>query len=155
MEEFYRQFKRKKGPKVFPKRNDQAISRRKGELGEVFDQIENGDCISQGEAAISCNFGTRGGIRSIFQNIGNLANEFRGTPNWDGGDDVIMGDSVDAISNDLLPIGGGPGKEGRFQMAKYRGESERTQEEKNILISLALIWGCGNCEPVPFKIESK
>ena len=71
-----------------------------------------------------------------------------------GGDDVIMGDLVDAVSNDLLEIGGEPGKEGQVRMVKFRGVSGGNQAERKILMAFSPMGG-SNCDTSPFKIARK
>ena len=49
------------------------------------------------------------------------------------------GDFVEAVSNDLLEIGGELEKEGLVQMGKYRRGGGRIQEEKKISTAMALM----------------
>ena len=118
--EFYRQFKKKAGKKAFPK-NRRVVSKRKGDrrfrtiLGNM-------------------------GVGSIFQNIGGDTEErVLGNAEMGGVNDFLMWDLVGAVSGDLLEINEASGKEGKVQMVKFRGESGRNKEEKNILTALALM----------------
>ena len=101
----------------------------------VCDQKEIGDLASQGDRRFRAISENKGG--SIFQNIGGLMNECLGNAEL-GGDDVVMGDLVEAVSGDLLKIGRGSGEEGHVQIAKYNFGSGRNQEEeKKIRTALA------------------
>ena len=55
------------------------------------------------------------------------------------GNDVILGDLVEAVSDDLLEIIEEQGKEGQVQMVKFSNAKEGSQEEKKILTALDLM----------------
>ena len=54
-------------------------------------------------------------------------------------DDVLMGDLVGAVADDLLGINEEREKKGPLQMVKFSDEKERSQEEKNILTALSFV----------------
>ena len=47
-----------------------------------------------------------------------------------GINDVLMGDLVEAIADDLLEINEEQGKEGQVQMVKFSDEKERSQKRR-------------------------
>ena len=51
-------------------------------------------------------------------------------------DDVLMGDLVGAVADDLLGINEEREKKGPLQMVKFSDEKERSKEEQKILMSL-------------------
>ena len=60
-----------------------------------------------------------------------------------------MGDLVDVVSGDLLVIGDESEKEGQLKMVKFKGKSERVQEEGNISTASDAVGGI-ECAEAPF-----
>ena len=80
---------------------------------------------TQGESAISDNFGKYGDQGNLAEQRGTEADEkVLGGAEMGGGNDVLMGDVVEVVADDLLGLNEEQGKEGQVQMENFRGESE-------------------------------
>ena len=92
-----------------------------GAIAAVYDRGEISGLPPQRESAFSGNFGKHD-TGEILQNSRRTTNKRWETPNWAG---AMMWDLVEAVSDNLLEIGGESAKEGQAEMVKYRGRKRK------------------------------